>query len=378
MAWKRTKATFVKEFLHIVRDPRSLGLALLVPFLLLTLFGYALSLDVDRIPTVVVDYDRTPSSRHLISYFEGSRYFDIVGVTASLDAAHRSLEQGRALLILAIEQGFQKAFDRRERPARIQLVFDGSDSNTASIARSYVDALLNRYIIARQKEALQLHYGGEFKLPVDLRLRAWYNPELKSRNQIVPGLIAIILMLVATLLSSMSVAREWEAGTIEQLLSTPLRPLELIIGKMAAYFGVAAIDAAAATAIALLVFNVPMRGSWILLLVSSILFLIGALCWGILISAIAKSQLLAFQLSMLSAFLPGFLLSGFIFPIENMPVVVQLVTYIIPARYFIFVVQGIFLKNISLSYVLNQLGFLALFALLVLVLAVKQVGKRLA
>ena len=213
---------------------------------------------------------------------------------------------------------------------------------------------------------------------VEPRLRVWYNSDLKSKNYIVPGLIAVILMIIAALLTSLTIAREWEMGTMEQLLSTPLRPAELVLGKMSAYFTLGLADAFIAVGIGVLLFEVPLRGNLALLFFSTCIFLFGALCWGILISAIARSQLLACQMGIISSFLPAFLLSGFVFSIENMPAVVQAVTHIVPARYFVTLMKAIFLKGVGVSLLWGELVFLLAYCTLVFVGATREVGSKLA
>jgi len=213
---------------------------------------------------------------------------------------------------------------------------------------------------------------------VQPRMRVWHNSELKSKNYIVPGLIAVILMIISALLTSLTIAREWEMGTMEQVLSTPLRPAELVLGKMSAYFALGLADAFIAVGIGVLLFGVPMRGNLALLFLSTCIFLFGALCWGILISAIARSQVLACQMGIISSFLPAFLLSGFVFSIENMPAVVQAVTHIFPARYFVTLLKAIFLKGIGVTLLWTELGFLLAYCTIVFVAATRKVGSKLA
>lgn len=351
MSFRRTRAMAQKELRHIIRDPRSLIMALAVPLLLLLLFGFALSLDVDRIPTLVYDADQTSASRDLIERFRGSRYFDIRGYVNSYRPIESGIDSGEILMGIAIPRG-------RET---VQIFLDGSDSNTAAIALSYADAVLR----------------GQSRR-VDLRLRVWYNNSLESKNYVVPGLIAVILMIIAALLTSLTIAREWEMGTMEQLLSTPLRPAEMVIGKMLAFFLLGAVDVAVAVAAGVLVFHVPFRGSVLLLAVSSSLFLFGALFWGIFISALAKTQLLAYQAGLVSSFLPAFLLSGFIYGIENMPVPIQVVTYAFPGRYFVTILKGIFLKGTGLRALGVEMLFLAAYATVIFFLATRQLKRKLA
>ena len=371
MSLRRTRAVLRKEFLHIVRDVRSLIMALAVPLVLLLLFGYALSLDVDRVPTLIYDADRTAASRELIQRFAGSRYFAIQGYVDNYRAIERAIDDNRILLGVAIPNDYAENLEGG-RPAEVQLLLDGSDSNTASIALAYADSVVHTH-------ALELRgLGRKLEAPIEARLRVWYNPALESKNYIVPGLIAVILAIIAALLTSLTIAREWEMGTMEQVLSTPLRPTELVLGKMLAYAVVGVVDTATAVAVGVLIFDVPFRGSLPLLALSACVFICGALFWGIFISAMARSQLLAFQAGLLSTFLPAFLLSGFVYAIENMPPVVQLITRIFPTRYFITMLKGIFLKGVGLEVLWVELGFLLVYGAIVYFAATQKLRQKVA
>jgi ABC-2 type transport system permease protein len=377
MNWRRTRAVARKEFLHILRDSRSLALALLLPFIMLLAFGWALSLDVDRIPTVVYDQDNTPASRDLIRQFSGSRYFSIVDVADNYDRIDRDINRNRVLLAVVVPNDYARDLSSG-REAQVQLIFDGSDSNTASIATGYADALVQAYAAQLRADAQTKLGAGEWKSPVEPRIRVWYNTDLKSKNYIVPGLIAVILMIIASLLTSLTIAREWETGTMEQLLSTPVRPSELVFGKLSAYFALGLADMLICLVISVFVFDVPLKGSVLLLLASCFLFLFGALCWGIMLSASTRSQLVAYQLGTLTSFLPAFLLSGFIYSIHNMPKAIQLFTYIVPARYFITILKGIFLKGVGIRFFAMEFAFLTLYAVFVFVMASRRLRQKIA
>lgn len=377
MNLRRLGAIFRKEALHILRDVRSLIAALLVPVSMLLLFGYALTLDVDRIPTAVQDLDQTPESRALIERFRGSRYLTIVQQDGGYRAMEVEIDHGRLLLGIVIPRGFARTLARSEE-AQVQLLLDGSDSNTAAIAAGYAEAVVMAYSADLRDWALRARGMGELKMPLDPRIRVLYNNELKSKNFIIPGLIAVILMIISALLTSLTVAREWESGTMEQLLSTPVRPAELLLGKLLAYFVLGMTDMALALVLGVGVFGVPLNGSLWLLTAFSALFLFGALCWGIFLSTVTRSQLLAFQASMVSSFLPAFLLSGFMYAIENMPFIVQQVTRIVPARYFVTALQGIFLKGVGLDVLWGEALFLLLYAGLVFTLAVRKMRQKMA
>ena len=377
MSFRRTRAMFRKEILHIVRDSRSLAMALAVPIVMLILFGYGLTLDVDHIPTLVYDSDRSPQSRDLIAQFAGSRFFEIIGTVDNYRAIERSIDRDQCLLAVVIQRGFARDL-AAGRAAAVQLIYDGSDSNTASIAKGYADAMLGSYSLQLRATAMNRRGGARLDPPVDARLRVLYNSELKSKNYIVPGLISVILAIITALITSLTIAREWEMGTMEQLLSTPLRPAEIVLGKMAAFFVVGIVDTAISIAAGLLVFRVPLRGSPWLLVVSSCLFLLGSLCWGILISALTRSQVLAYQMGMLSSFLPAFLLSGFVYSIENMPQVIQIISHVVPARYFVTILKGVFLKGIGIELLWGQLAFLAAFAVIVFAIATRKLRQKVA
>jgi len=377
MNLRRLRAIFHKEWLHIVRDPRSLGMALALPLVLLMLFGYALTLDVDRIPTIINDQDNTPQSRELIERFRGSRYFTVLDTRGNYRDIVRGIDDSSVLLGVVIPSDYSEAL-ASNREATVQLLLDGSDSNTASIAAGYAESLLLTYSMELRQQAQQRRGMDPLKQPLDARLRIVYNNEQKSKNFIVPGLIAVILMIIAALLTSLTVAREWESGSMEQLLSTPVRPLELLLGKLLAYFTLGFVDMLVTVLVGVFVFHVPLRGNPLLLIASACLFLFGALCWGIFLSTVTRSQLLAYQASLLSSFLPAFLLSGFIYSIENMPFVIQQVTRIIPARYFVTIMKGIFLKGVGFTVLWTEFLFLLIYAALVLLIAARKLREKMA
>jgi ABC-2 type transport system permease protein len=377
MNLRRTRAMARKELKHIVRDPRSLFMALAQPLLLLLLFGFALSLDVDRIPTLVYDTNRSAKSRELIQRFQGSRFFEIRGFVDDPNAIERAIDRGRALMGIVIPQDYSERIEAAEK-AEVQILIDGSDSNTASIALGYVSSLIRSYSFELRSQVHNRRAGWKLGIPVDARLRVWYNSTLESKNYVVPGLIAVILMIIAALLTSLTIAREWEMGTMEQLLSTPLRPPEIVLGKMLAFFIVGVMDALIAILVGIFVFEVPFRGDVLLLGVTTCIFLFGSLCWGILLSAITKSQLLAYQMGIVSSFLPSFILSGFVWAIENMPPAIQAITHIIPARYFVTILKGIFLKGVGLEVLWIELLFLIAFAGLVFLAATRKLKAKLA
>jgi ABC-2 type transport system permease protein len=377
MTLRRTRAMARKEFLHIVRDPRSLLMALALPLLMILLFGYALTLDVDRIPTIIFDRDGTPESRELISRFQGSRYFQILGTANSYEAIERGIDKSECMLGVVIPEDFARNL-LSGHDAQVQLLLDGSDSNTASIAQGYAGALVQFYILDLRSGTQNRRAGGGLAPPIDGRLRIWYNAELRSKNYVVPGLIALIMMIIASLLTSLTIAREWEMGTMEQLLSTPVRPPEIVLGKMLAFFALGLVDMIITIVVGVLIFGVPLRGSIVFLAVTGCIFLTGALCWGILLSAMTRSQLLAYQLGMLSSFLPAFLLSGFVFSIENMPIPIQAVSLVFPTRYFVTILKGIFLRGVGMGVLWWEVTLLLVYSTLVFIIATRRMRQKVA
>ncbi len=372
----RIKAIIKKEFVQIRRDARSLALAIALPMLLLVLFGFALSLDVDKVPMVVWDQSQTPLSRAYLLNFQNSRYFKITGYAGSYTQIENNIDRDISMMALVIPYDFSRQLEAG-KPSPVQLLVNGSDSNTAAIALGYVSAVTQSYN-RKMVETELAKSGRKLLLPVDLRPRVWFNPELKSRNYIIPGLIAVIMMIIAALLTSQTIAREWERGTMEQLISTPVSVPELILGKLVPYFVIALLDISIAVAMGEFVFAVPLRGSILLLFTISSIFLIGVLGLGILISVVTKTQLLASQLALLATFLPTFILSGFIYPIANMPVAIQLITYLIPARYFISILKSLYLKGGGIRFFWLDIIYLLLFMVLMIGLANRKFTKRIA
>jgi ABC-2 type transport system permease protein len=375
MNFRRTKAIAHKEMLHILRDSRSLFAALLQPIVMLLIFGWALSLDVDRIPTYVYDMDHTPQSRDLIRDFSGSRYFNIVDQVHDYHSIDRAIDKRACLLAVVIPQNFAKDIGLKKE-TQVQLLIDGSDSNTAAIAQGYAEGVVGLYS-QRLQAPIQTN-SGTVPATVNPQVRVWYNPDLLSGNFIVPGLIVVIVMIIAANLGSLTIAREWENGTMEQLLSTPARPAELALGKLSAYFVVGIADMLIALVVGIFVFGVPLKGSLVLLLASSSVFLFGALGLGIMVSAMFRSQLMAYQMGTLISFLPAFLLSGFIYPIGSMPRVIQVISLLVPARYFMEVTRGIFLKGIGVELLWFNLLLLVGYAAVVFYFATRKLRQKVA
>jgi ABC-2 type transport system permease protein len=343
----RLLAVSRKELIQLRRDTRSMILAFLLPVLLVILFGYAITWDVNDIPAAVVDQDNTHRSRELVDAFQSSGYFRIVDRPGRPGDLDNLIDRGDVWLGLIIPRGFAADLDAG-RTTAVQAVIDGSDANTATIVSGYANAVARSY-------SARVHMDGRtFQPPVRLDSRVWYNEELTSRNMIVPGLVAVIMMIIAAMLTSLTIAREWERGTMEQLASTPVRRSEVVLGKLLPYVAIGLVDVLIVSAIGVFLFGVPFRGSLALLMALSLAFIIGSLGFGIFISAVARSQLLATQMAMITTFLPAFLLSGFMYSISVMPTALQGVTYLVPARYFLVVTRGIFLKGVGVEVLAAQ------------------------
>jgi len=384
----RLRAVARKEVLQLARDPRSLTLAFLLPVLLLVLFGYAISWDLREIPTAVLDRDHSPEARALLEAFQASGYFTLVAVLGDEAAIPETLLRGGlapggAQLVLVIPPGFGRDLADPARPAPLQALVDGSDANTATVILGYTQAVVRSFSpeVAVNGEAMNggARSGGAtgVSLPVEPRSRVWFNEDLSSRNMIVPGLVAVVMMIIAAMLTSLTLAREWERGTMEQLAATPVTRLEVVLGKLAPYLGIGLIDVVVASVVGVWLFDVPFRGSPVLLMLLSLFFILGALGLGIFFSAVAKSQLLATQVAMIATFLPAFLLSGFMFAISVMPKPLQLITYLIPARYFLVITRGIFLKGVGLSVLWPDAALMLGFAVLGVGAAVRAFRKEL-
>lgn len=377
MKLKRTWAVTRKEFLHIFRDPRSLGMGIAIPMILLILFGYALTLDVDHVPMVIWDQNRSQVSRDLISRFLGSHYFSLQGYVEGYRAVEEAIDSRRALAALIIPPDFSgRLASGRKTP--LQLIIDGSDSNTATIAMGYAEGITMGYNQDVALKEIQRQGGRAVESPIDFHPRVWFNADLESRNYIIPGLLAVIMMVIAALLTSLTVAREWEQGTMEQLISTPVKAPELIIGKLIPYFCIGMFDVLVAVLMGEFLFHVPLRGNPGLIFGSAAVFLVGTLSLGMFISITTKSQLLSSQIAMVATFLPSFLLSGLAFPIRSMPKVLQGISYLIPARYFITLLKGIYLKGVGPRILAVEGVFLIIFSLLMFVLTIKKFKKKLA
>jgi ABC-2 type transport system permease protein len=366
----RLKGLVRKEFLQIVRDPSSIAIAFVMPIFLLLLFGYGVSLDADRLPVVLVAEEPSPDTADFFASLEGSHYFAISHALTQAEA-EQALRQGKVNAIVHLRANFAERL-RRPDGTPIQVILNGVDANTARLTQGYVEGAWGNWLARRAASR-----GQELATPVKLEQRIWFNPEVKSRNFLVPGLVAIIMTLIGTLLTALVMAREWERGTMEALLVTPVSMTEVLLGKLVAYFTLGTGGMLLTVGMAVFLFEVPLRGSfWVLWLCAS-LFLLAALGMGLTISTLARSQFVAGQIAIIGTFLPAFLLSGFLFDIDSMPAMVQNITHIIVARYFVSIVQTLFLAGDVWAVVLPNAAALALMAAIFLAITWRKSRKRL-
>jgi ABC-2 type transport system permease protein len=358
---KTVKAIARKEYFHLIRDFRSLYLAFVIPLLLILLFGYALSLDVENIPTVVVDHDKTQESRDFIRKLNASVYFKVVGYLSNISAATEAIDRNRAILAIIIPPRWTEDL-KADRKSPLQVIIDGSDPNFAGSTRAFITAYISQANQNQLFEFLNRQGLEKIKPPVDGRIRVWFNEDLESRNFIIPGIIAIIIMIVGALLTSLVIAREYENGTMETIRSLPVGSTEFLIGKALPYFFIGLVDVLVAILMGQLLFGVVIKSSFWLMIVASSIYLGVALCLGLLISTVTQSQLVANQMAILLTYLPSLLLSNFVFPKENMPEILKLLTYIVPATYYIDILNGLYLRNLNLFYLWPS--FLVLFLML--------------
>ena len=373
---RRLLAMARKEWVHVRRDYQSMILAFVIPVVLLLLFGYALTLDVDRVPTMIWDQDGTPVSRELVSRIDGSRYFRIKSYADRYDQVVHGIETGSVVAAVVIPTGFGGDLDA-DRTVPVQVILDGSDANTASIVLGYLTRVMGGYTLDLRVDWAKKRGIEQLAEPVDFQPRIWFNEDLTSRNYVIPGLIAVIMMILAALMTSLTVSKEWENGTMEQLISTPVKPTELVIGKLLPYLVIGGIDVLIVILMGRFLFQIPMRGSYLLLGIISFIFLVGGLMIGMLISIATKSQLLSSQLSIVITYLPALMLSGFVYPIATMPIPLQVLTHIVPARYFISMIKAIYLKGLGMTMLWADALLLTVFAVVMVSVSVRKFKKRL-
>jgi ABC-2 type transport system permease protein len=354
---RNVRAIVRKEFYHLIRDFRSLYLAFAIPLLLILLFGYALSLDVEHIRTVVVDQDRTDMSRDFIRRLGASSYFRITGQLPDVRAVTQELDHGRTTLAVIIPPGWTADL-RADRETAIQILLDGSDPNFAGISRAYITAFVEGYNQKLLADFLDRQGIEKIRPPIDGRIRVWFNEDLESRNFIVPGIIAIIIMIVGAMLTSLVIAREYENGTMETIRSLPVQAGEFLVGKAIPYFLIALIDVLVSILMGQILFGVVMKASFWLMILASSLYILVALTLGLLISSATKSQMVANQMAVLITYLPSLLLSNFVFPVISMPKILQMVTWFVPATYYIDILAGIYLRDLGFWHLWPDLAVL--------------------
>ncbi len=361
---RKALAVARKELRQIVRDRRTLLILLAFPAFVLLLFGYALNFDIRHVQLAVEDRDRTPESRRLVSAFVNSGYFDLAATVESDRAAVDLMDHGRVRAALVVPIGFGRDL-RSHRPTTVQVLINGDNANTAATVMGYAGTIIS----TESQRYLSLAGEAPAAPPIVIEPRVWYNPELRSTLFLVPGLLAYIAMIVAVVSTALAVVREKERGTVEQVRMAPIGTLPFVLGKTVPYLGISILSSLGVLFASMALFDLPVRGSWLLLILALMLFLTGALGLGLLISTVADTQQVAFQAAVLASLLPTMLLSGFIFPIASMPKALQLVTYLVPARYFLVALRGIVLKGVGLEAIGGSLAALAVFAAGVLLLA---------
>ena len=377
MKLRRLIAMARKEVIQIRRDGRSLGIVVVLPIAMTLLFGYAVTLDINHVKTCVLNRDASPASWDLVRHFQASDYFDVLHVAGSYRELERGINTGNCQLGLVISYDFARTL-QQGGSATVQAIIDAVDDNTATLAINYSEAVVRGYSAGILLDFLQRQGLGRPPPPLTVEARTWFNEELVSQSFIIPGIIALVMAVVGSFLTALTVAREWERGTMEQLISTPVTPLEILLGKLVPYFVIGIIDTAVCAGLGVWWFGVPFRGSVSTLFVASSLFLVVVLGVGFLISVVTKTQLAASQASLLATFLPAFLLSGFLFAIEQMPAGIRVITHVVPARYFVTILKSVFLKGEDLQALGYEMTALALFALIVTALATRAFKKKLA
>ena len=365
--FKRVKAIFIKEVYHILRDPRSLTIVFLMPILMVLIYGYALNMDIKNIPVGVIDCDRSTESKTLVRSFEASEYFNVTTNTHTRENAEQSISSGDVKAVVIIPQNFEKN-KRGGFKSHIQLLVDGSDPTFGNAAVNYTEALLAIHILKNQ---VSLTIA-----PIDIRDRFLYNPNLKGAHFIIPGLVAVILMMVCALLTSITISREKETGTMDILFVSPVHPYEIVIGKVSPYIFISILDAVFILVFSKLIFDIPVKGDLMLLLLLSTLFIYCALSIGIFISSIAPTQQVAMMAALVATILPSIILSGFIFPIFSMPKPIQYLTVIVPAKYYMNIIRGILLKSCTFDVLHNEAGMLILIGTIFLIIATTRFQMR--
>ena len=376
MRLTRLLAVARKEVVQIVRDSRSLIIVVLMPAVLVLLFGFGVNLDLKGMPVYVLDQDGSQQSQDLLKHFQASEYFHVERVVTGYAELTRALDDGHAKMGIVIPWDFSQRLSDG-RPVEVQALVDGSDDNTANVLIGYAQAVVQGYSAQIQIDWLRARGLSIQPSAMSVETRTWYNEDLESSAFIIPGVLALVMSVIGAFLTSLTIAREWERGTMEQLISTPVTAMEIMLGKLAPYFVLGMLDTVISATIAIYWFHVPFRGSWVTLMGASALFMTVVLALGFYISVLAKSQFAASQIALLITFLPAFLLSGFLFSIEQMPIALQWITRILPARYYVSALKEIFLKGTPARLLSAELIPLAVFAFVLAVVATRSFHKRL-
>jgi len=376
MKLTRLLAVARKEVVQILRDSRSLFIVVIMPVTLMLLFGYGVNLDLKGLPVYVLDRDGSQQSQDLLKHFQESGYFKVARVVDGYPAITRALDDGHAKMGLVIPWDFSQRL-QTGGPVQVQALIDATDDNSANVLIAYTQAVVQGY--SAQVQLAWLREQGRIIQPatVSVETRTWYNEDLESSAFIIPGVLALVMSVIGAFLTSLTIAREWERGTMEQLVSTPVTAMEIMLGKLAPYFVLGMFDVIVCALLAIYWFHVPFRGSFVTLLVASALFLVVVLSLGFFISVLAKNQFAASQIALIITFLPAFLLSGFLFAIEQMPIGLQWITRILPARYYVSLLKKIFLKGTPTAMLAADLVPLAIFAFVLGLLATRSFHKRL-
>lgn len=372
----RFLAVLLKESILITRDKRTLSLILFFPVFMLILYGYGITFDIKKVPVAVLDYSKSPASRDLIQRFSSSGYLVVNYLVNNYDEIEELLIKNDIILAFILPSDFEEKVKSGKKMA-IQVLANGSDANTANVALGYQRGIISSYGAELMLTRLSSHGLSSKDIPkVEAKTRVWYNPELKSAYFITPGVIAVVMMLLGSLLTSSSLVREKETGTIEMMISTPIRSIELVLGKVLPYVVVSLVDVVIIVAFGYFLLGVPIKGNLLLLMLGALVYLINALGFGLFASSVSSTVSGSQIVALLTSLLPSILLSGFVFPIESMPRAVQFITYAVPARYFIIILRGIFLKGIGMDILWPQFTFLAIFGLTLLLVSAFRFKKR--
>lgn len=376
MKLNRIAAIAWKEALQIRRDPRSIVIVVAMPVVLMFAFGYGVSFDLKHMPLYIFDRENSQQSRELTERFKGSEYFALRRSVDNYRDLLQGIDRGDCQLGIVIPTDFSERL-QNGGPVGVQAIVDATDGNSANVGMAYAEAVTQAYSQQLQLQWMRRKGLPPANPPLALASRTWFNEDLESMANVVPGVVVLVMAVVGTFLTSLTIAREWERGTMEQLISTPVTPLELMIGKLAPYLAIGLADTAICAALGVFWFGVPFRGSVPVLFLSSTLFMLAVLSLGYQLSVALQSQLAASQASMVMTFLPSFLLSGFIYPIDQMPVAVQVITHILPARYFMSIMRSVFLKGTPLALLWEPLLALSIFATVLIMVATRSFKKRL-